>query len=252
MELTVEYLTQRHSYWVEKLDRAGIWKADGFKPVEIIVRKRCNTYEGLFERKWVKVNVLRRLRDRIIIYRLSEDMSVKEIDDTLVHEMVHQYIFQNNLPDTSTHGEIFRDFMQRINAAFPDELNITVTGEARLLKGTGTKIHKLILLWMNDGGCYCCKIIPSKVPLFVNFIEKNKSAWKIKGYLLCESNDRYFETVTACRKYLHGIPMSLAELRELCKECNIKRVTNQLPRKRGARMKVPMEMPKFQPTPPVV
>lgn len=135
MELTVEYLKQRHSYWVEKLDIAGIWKADKFRPVEIIVRKRCSSYLALFERKWVKVNVSRRLCDRIIVYKQSEDMSEREIDDTLVHEMIHQYMYQNSLPDTSTHGKLFKDFMRRINAAFPDELNITVSGEAQPLKG---------------------------------------------------------------------------------------------------------------------
>lgn len=69
MELTVEYLRQRHFYWIEKLADAGIWEADKFKHLELIVRKRCKSYVGLFHRKWVKVKVRRRLRDRIIIYR---------------------------------------------------------------------------------------------------------------------------------------------------------------------------------------
>lgn len=135
MELTVEYLRQRHAYWIERLADAGILKADKFKPVELVVRERCKSYLGMFHRKWVKVNVRRRLRDRIIIYRKSADMTVKEIDDTLVHEMIHQYIFQNNLPDSSTHGRLFKDFMQRINAAFPQELKISIYGESPILKG---------------------------------------------------------------------------------------------------------------------
>lgn len=224
MELTVEYLRKRHAYWIERLADAGIWEADKFKPVELVVRERCKSYFGLFHRKWVKVNVRRRLRDRIIIYRKSAHMTVKEIDDTLVHEMIHQYIFQNDLPDTSTHGRLFKDFMQRINETFPQELKISIYGESPILKGPGTKTHKLILLWMKDGECYCCKINPSKVPLFVKLIEKNQLAGKFKGYLLCESNDMYFDDIPACRKYLHGLPMSLPELRELCKECNIKRI----------------------------
>ncbi len=224
MELTVEYLRQRHAYWIERLADAGICEADKFKPVELVVRERCKSYFGLFHRKWVKVNVRHRLRDRIIIYRQSADMSVEEIDGTLVHEMIHQYIFQNDLPDTSTHGRLFKDFMQRINETFPQELNISIYGESPILKGPGTKTHKLILLWMNDGSCFCCKITPTKVPLFVKLIEKNKLAWKLKGYLLCESNDLYFDTVPACRKYLHGLSMSLPELREFCKEYDIKRI----------------------------
>lgn len=135
MELTVEYLRQRHAYWIERLADAGIWEADKFKPVELVVRERCKSYVGLFHRKWIKVNVRRRLRDRIIIYRKSADMTVKEIDDTLVHEMIHQYIFQNDLPDSSTHDRLFKDFMQRINAAFPQELKISIYGESPILKG---------------------------------------------------------------------------------------------------------------------
>ena len=33
MELTVEYLRQRHAYWIERLAYAGIWEANKFKPV---------------------------------------------------------------------------------------------------------------------------------------------------------------------------------------------------------------------------
>lgn len=226
MELTVEYLRQRHAYWIERLADAGIWEADKFKPVELVVRERCKSYVGMFHRKWVKVNVRRRLRDRIIIYRKSADMTMKEIDDTLMHEMIHQYIFQNDLPDTSTHGRLFKDFMQRINEAFPQELKISIYGESPILKGPGTRTHKLILLRMKDGECYCCKINPSKVPVFTNYLKRLvlSSTSEIKGYLLCESNDMYFDDIAACRKYLHGLPMSLPELRELCKECNIKRI----------------------------
>ncbi|PWL62652.1 MAG: hypothetical protein DBY35_02620 [Bacteroidales bacterium] len=226
MELTVEYLRQRHAYWIERLADAGIWEADKFKPVELVVRERCKSYLGLFHRKWVKANVCHRLRDRIIIYRKSADMSVEEIDGTLVHEMIHQYIFQNDLPDTSTHGRLFKDFMQRINETFPQELKISIYGESPILKGPGTKTHKLILLWLKDGECYCCKINPSKVTVFTNFLKRTvlSPSSTIKDYLQCESNDMYFDDVTACRKYLHGLPMSLPELRKLCKECNLKRI----------------------------
>lgn len=226
MELTVEYLRQRHAYWIEKLADAGIWEADRFKPVELVVRERCRSYLGLFERKWIKVNVRRRLRDRIIRCRHSADMSVREIDDTLVHEMIHQYIFQNMLPDTSTHGKLFKDYMQRINEAFPQELKISIYDEAPILKGPGTRTHKLILLWMKDGECYCCKIYPSKVLTFITYLKQAMSSptSNIKSYLLCESNDICFDDVTACRKHLSGLPMSFHELRKLSKECNIKRI----------------------------
>ena len=149
-------------------------------------------------------------------------MSVEEIDGNLVHEMIHQYIFQNNLPDTSTHGKLFKGFMQRINETLRQELKISIYDETPPLKGPGPKIYKLLLLWMKDEECYCCKINRSKVTWFVELIEQNKLAGKLKGYLLCESNDTYFDDVVACRKRLCGLHMTLPELRELCKEYNIK------------------------------
>lgn len=226
MELTVEYLRLRHDYWIRKLADKGIWEADNFKPVEIVMRERCRSFVGMFQRKWVRVNVRKRLRDRIIVYRQSADMSVEEIDGTLVHEMIHQYIIQNDFPDTSPHGKLFKDFMQRINAALPQELRISIYDEAPTLKGPGTKMHKLILLWFKDGECYCCKINPTKVPIFINYLKRTVTSpdSNIKGYLLCESNDMYFDDLTACRKRFSGLPMSLPELKKLCKECNIKRI----------------------------
>lgn len=43
MELTVGYLRQRHAFWIERLVDAGIWDADKFKPVELVVRERCSS-----------------------------------------------------------------------------------------------------------------------------------------------------------------------------------------------------------------
>ena len=232
MKLTLEYLKQRHEYWKYRLDLRDIWDHYKFKSVEIVLRKQSKFYDGMFCRTFIRSNTRLKMTsgingcyyDRICIYQNKPEYTTREIDDTLVHEMIHQYIFQNDLPDTSTHGRLFKDFMQRINEAFPQELKISIYDEAPILKGPGTKTHKLILLWMKDGECYCCKINPSKVPLFVKLIEKNQIAWKLKGYLLCESNDMYFDDIPACRKYLHGLPISLPELRELFNECNIKRI----------------------------
>ena len=46
-------------------------------------------------------------------YDLSEEL----IQDTILHEMIHYYIAVNQWRDTSTHGQLFRREMARINAA---------------------------------------------------------------------------------------------------------------------------------------
>lgn len=53
------------------------------------------------------------------------DLPQTEIEDTLIHEMIHYYIWYFKLKDTSTHGRVFRQIMNGINTRF--NRNITIT-----------------------------------------------------------------------------------------------------------------------------
>lgn len=232
MELSVEYLRGRHAYWKGRIAEAGIWEADGFRSVDFAVREPGKSYEGLFQRKYITSKTRLRMADgvngrfydRIIIYRRSEHRSVREIDEILVHEMIHQYIIQNSIPDTSNHGRTFKDYMLRINKTFPDELNITVRGKAPIATGPGSKTHQLIVVSMYDGTCYCCRIMPAKLPQFLKLVMKNKKAGEFKDYMHCESDDMYFNSIRACRTRLHGLRLQLADLAAFCKKYNLRQM----------------------------
>lgn len=45
------------------------------------------------------------------------DMPEKDVEETIIHEMIHYYIWYKRLADTGPHGSVFRSIMQRINAA---------------------------------------------------------------------------------------------------------------------------------------
>lgn len=232
MELNVEYLRARHAYWKGRIAEAGIWEADGFRAVDFAVRKRSKMYEGLFHRKFITAKTRLRMADgvngryydRIILYRKSPDMSEREIDDTLVHEMIHQYIIQNGIHDTSAHGRTFKDYMQRVNKAFAGDLNITVRGKVSVWEGPGSKTHHLIVVSMYDGTCYCCRIMPAKLPQFLKSVRKNKKGGEFKDYMHCESDDMYFNSIRACRTRLHGLRMPLADLAAFCKKYNLRQM----------------------------
>lgn len=232
MELNVEYLRARHAYWKGRIAEAGIWEADGFRSVDFAVRKRSKMYEGLFHRKFITAKTRLRMADgvngryydRIILYRKSPDMSEREIDDTLVHEMIHQYIIQNGIHDTSAHGRTFKDYMQRVNKAFAGDLNITVRGKVSVWEGPGSKTHQLIVVSMYDGTCYCCRIMPAKLPQFLKSVRKNKKAGEFKDYMHCESDDMHFNSIRACRTRLHGLRMPLADLAAFCKKYNLRQM----------------------------
>lgn len=154
MVVTVDYLVERHSYWRERIGRAGIWNPEPFGPVKIIVRPKSRNYNGLFQRKYVAVSASERrvLEDRIVLYHNGESLEPSFVDSVLVHEMIHQYIYQAGLKDTSCHGRLFREFMRRINTAFVGELSISIRSESPMSKesGPGDKEFLLVIIEMGE------------------------------------------------------------------------------------------------------
>ena len=53
------------------------------------------------------------------------DLPEKEVEDTILHEMIHYYILSNQMQDTSPHGEIFVRMMKDINRRFDRNISIT-------------------------------------------------------------------------------------------------------------------------------
>lgn len=53
------------------------------------------------------------------------DMSERELEDTIIHEMIHYYIAYNNIKDSSAHGKVFRQMMADINQRFGREITIS-------------------------------------------------------------------------------------------------------------------------------
>lgn len=52
------------------------------------------------------------------------DLEAAAVEDILIHEMIHLYLFWNGIADTSAHGEEFRRMMHQINVRH--KRNITV------------------------------------------------------------------------------------------------------------------------------
>ncbi len=217
MILTKEALSLRHRYWKERIGEVGIWDSDKFRPVVFIIRKRSKTYDGLFWRKWVKVDGKNELQDIIVVYQQYTDITQQEIDETLVHEMIHQYIYQNDIQDSGAHGKVFKELMSMINQAFQGELTIRISGGIKERRGPGDTLHRLILIYKESGVCYCCKVNPNKSDMLMRLIGEHKDEWKVRKYELRESYDRYFDSFTACTHRFHGAKMNEEELASLCR-----------------------------------
>lgn len=52
------------------------------------------------------------------------DLSERELEDVVIHEMIHYSIALNGIKDTSPHGEVFRMMMNDINAKFGRHISV--------------------------------------------------------------------------------------------------------------------------------
>jgi predicted SprT family Zn-dependent metalloprotease len=61
------------------------------------------------------------------VFKISTliDLPETEVEDTILHEMIHYYIFSNQIQETSPHGKIFTAIMTEINKRFDRHITIS-------------------------------------------------------------------------------------------------------------------------------
>ena len=228
MKLTLDYLKGRHSFWKEEIGKAGIWNPQKFKKVKFEIRDSHRGYNAVFQRKLVISEKRRRFLDKIIIYNKDLDFDPNFLDSVLVHEMIHQYIFQNDILDSSTHGQIFKDFKNKINHFFEGILKVNIRDSNPSIQniGSGKEVHNLLLISQKNIW-YCCLIHPSKVKEFNEKAKSLKQLGKIRDFGWVQSNDLSFCRQRRCVKQLKGRKLPYKEMIEYLKNIKARKVDSQ-------------------------
>lgn len=65
-----------------------------------------------------------RYSDFQFIISTKIDLPESEVEDTIIHEMIHYYIFSNQMQDTGPHGQIFQRTMKEINMRFNRNISV--------------------------------------------------------------------------------------------------------------------------------
>jgi predicted SprT family Zn-dependent metalloprotease len=88
------------------------------------------------------------------VFRISTllDLPQEEVDDTILHEMIHYYILSNQLKDTSTHGKLFRSIMNDINTKFGRHITISHRRTKEEYEQDTCKRQHLICVMEMEGG----------------------------------------------------------------------------------------------------
>lgn len=117
------------AYIHEKFDEFNHLMFEGKLPRVPVRVTRARSYLGLLSYK-VKKGLAgkKRYHDFLLSVSAVRDLPETVMEDTVIHEMIHLYIHHNGYEDTSTHGRLFKEVMNRINLSF--NRHITVKHEA--------------------------------------------------------------------------------------------------------------------------
>ena len=136
----------------------------------------------------------------------------KHYREILLHEMIHAYIFNNDISDTFPHGKVFQDMMNSINKKY--NLNISVTDEVSQEEMDSSNLRDKALL-VNFGKNNCWVLKPSEKK-FESMKQKVLELSPINLYEIITS-DKMVNMLPKCRKTLRGRRINQNTMEEIIK-----------------------------------
>lgn len=82
------------------------------------------------------------------------DLPENELEDVIIHEMIHYYIHFKNLKDKSAHGPLFKNLMNQINKTFGRKISIRHRGTVKTnqqITDTKPRYRVIAVVTMKDG-----------------------------------------------------------------------------------------------------
>lgn len=112
-------------------DRFNTLCFEGVLPAVPIVLTKAGTFLGKMEYKSRRdfFGIVSSHYDFRLKISTEFDLSQEELEDVVIHEMIHYYIAYRNLRDSSVHGETFRRIMDTINQKYGRHITVRHHGE---------------------------------------------------------------------------------------------------------------------------
>lgn len=168
---------------------------DGKLPPVPIELSRARTYLGqcTFMRRRKPWGGVERYDFKLRISTRVE-LTQAELEDVLLHEMIHYYIGVNQLKDTSAHGQLFRAKMQEINTRHGRNITIShrYTAEQReQAADTRRRWHMVAVVTMTDGRTGI-KVLPRIVQRITHYYNMVQLSPEVAAVNLYMTDDPFF------------------------------------------------------------
>lgn len=118
------------------------------------------------------------------------DFPADEIDDIIIHEMIHYYISYKGLKDTSAHGRMFRSIMADINAHFGRHISISKRRTQQMIEEDNrVRRHYICVMTLADGRTLFTPVTEQSVRTLWRRLPK---AWEAKSFKWLTTCDPFF------------------------------------------------------------
>ena len=169
-------------------DRFNALCFEGVLPAVPIVLTRAGTFLGKMEYKSRRdfFGIVSSHYDFRLKISTGFDLTQEELEDVIIHEMIHYYIAYRNLRDSSVHGETFRRIMETINKKYGRHITVRHHGEPEqnLVRDGSTqyKKHYLCVSTFTDGNMGITVCASTKIFELYKLLPKYYQISKMEWY----------------------------------------------------------------------
>ena len=165
----------------------------------------------------VKRNLLGRKSYTDFTLKISTrfEQTEKELEDIIIHEMIHYFIHYHKLEDRSAHGPLFRKMMNDINLRYGRHLSIShkTTAAQKEEALNGKRQWRVVAVVVFHNAKIGVKVLPRIKERIVNYRDKVSRSKEVTSVTLFISNDPFFNRFP-CSSVLKAHYIDEEELRK--------------------------------------
>ena len=184
MKATIPYIQQKFDefnalIFGSRLPRIPIMLSDAKTFLGQCVCKRRRTSKNATERYDFRLRINTRI-----------DLPENELEDIIIHEMIHYYIGYHQLDDTSTHGQLFMSIMSDINKRFGRHITVShksTPQQHEQLQDKRSRYHVVAVITFSDGRTGI-KVLPrvlDSILRYYNAVVAVSDVQRVQLYMSC-------------------------------------------------------------------